>query len=330
MQPIYDVSIIIPVYNTERYLKECINSVLVQGLLNYEIIIVNDGSTDRSEQIILDYKKKYSFIKYIKQKNLGQGAARNQGIAKSKGKYIYFMDSDDKLKPNSLLNLYKIMDEKKLDLILFDGSTFYDSEMNIEHKMNFDYRRSLSYGLYESGEELMFNMMENKDFFVSPCLYLIKRSLFTDNNLRFETGIIHEDDIFTIELMLLSNRSMHIAKDYFLRRIRPNSTMTTKQFGRKFEGKYRVLKKLDKIYKDSNFKKKKDDLNFKKMVSSVYTILIELKYQNLTGLYEVEFDEIIKIAETYNYFNFLLWLKTKHFSKYKFVRKWKENLLDCL
>lgn len=105
------VSIIIPIYNTEKYLKACLDSVLSQTYENLEIILIDDGSTDNSGKIIDDYAKKDHRIKVIHQKNRGQSAARNEGLKKATGNYISFIDADDKITPNFIEKLLAVFDE---------------------------------------------------------------------------------------------------------------------------------------------------------------------------------------------------------------------------
>ena len=105
------VSIIIPIYNTEKYLKACLDSVLSQTYENLEIILIDDGSTDNSGKIIDDYAKKDHRIKVVHQKNRGQSAARNEGLKKATGDYISFIDADDKIKPNFIEKLLAPFDE---------------------------------------------------------------------------------------------------------------------------------------------------------------------------------------------------------------------------
>lgn len=111
------VSFIIPAYNVDRYIERCIDSLLQQYLLNYEIIIINDGSTDRTKEIINKYQKKNNHIILIDQVNQGQGQARNVGIDLAQSKYIMFIDADDYIKEQSVYNLLKISEEKNLDLL---------------------------------------------------------------------------------------------------------------------------------------------------------------------------------------------------------------------
>ena len=111
-----DISIIVPIYNAEKYLKTCVDSLINQTKKELEFILVNDGSTDASEKIIKSYSDKR--IKYYKNKNQGIGKTRNFGINKAKGKYIMFLDSDDYLDINACKELFKKAEEENLDLVI--------------------------------------------------------------------------------------------------------------------------------------------------------------------------------------------------------------------
>src|SRR5699024_1200447 len=112
------ISVIIPIYNKEEYLDECINSVVNQTYKNLEIILVNDGSTDRSEVIINKWYKKDDRIVFLNQENKGVSSARNKGISKANGEYVFFIDADDRLEDNALNLLYKYSLINKSDIIM--------------------------------------------------------------------------------------------------------------------------------------------------------------------------------------------------------------------
>ena len=137
----YKISIIIPVYNTEKYIKECIESIIKQTYKNIEIIIVNDGSTDNSVNIIKDYQKKYKRIKVINQKNKGPSAARNNGIKHSEGDYILFVDSDDWIEENMVEKMINSINNKETDLIICSYSQITNGKRKdfiVEERKNFE------------------------------------------------------------------------------------------------------------------------------------------------------------------------------------------------
>ena len=114
------ISIIVPVYNVKEYLRECLESLVNQSFENYEIIIINDGSTDGSDLICQKYKERYENIRYYSQSNKGQSAARNLGVRKSKGEYILFVDSDDYIVKDACRVLYKSAIKYDVDIVIGD------------------------------------------------------------------------------------------------------------------------------------------------------------------------------------------------------------------
>lgn len=128
------ISVIIPCYNQEKYIAEALDSVLEQTFKDFEIIVINDGSTDNSANIIKSYVKKHpQIIRYIGQRNQGVIAARNNAIAKAQGEYIFPLDGDDKIAPNCLSKLYEAMINKQGDVIYCDGEYFGERSGKIIH-----------------------------------------------------------------------------------------------------------------------------------------------------------------------------------------------------
>lgn len=112
------VSVIIPVYNSIKFVRQCLDSIIDQTLSGFEIICIDDGSTDESYTILSEYSSQYKNIRLVWQQNLGQGPARNKGVALARGKYVKFVDSDDYLSPNSLQILYNTAERTKADIIV--------------------------------------------------------------------------------------------------------------------------------------------------------------------------------------------------------------------
>ena len=121
------ISVIIPIYNTEAYLRKCLNSVLVQTYQNFEIICVDDGSTDLSGEILKQYAAEDSRIQVIFQQNMGQSEARNVALSNVKGKYVYFLDSDDFIHPQTLEVLYRVLKESECAIAVTKQTKIYDA-----------------------------------------------------------------------------------------------------------------------------------------------------------------------------------------------------------
>ena len=234
------VSVIIPVFNMENYIDESIKSIMNQTLHDIQIICVNDGSEDSTPELLNSYAEDDKRIKIINQPNLGLSAARNTGLAEASGEYVYFFDSDDLLQENALEVLYDHAQKADLHMVLFDGRVFYDNEeLEIAFsKYKGSYQRSMDYtGIY-SGDELFTQMVQNGDYFVQACLAFYQRQYLTENNLQYRRGILHEDNLFSLQAMLLCKRAGYIHQEFFLRRIREDSIMTKTFTYTNFQGYY--------------------------------------------------------------------------------------------
>lgn len=223
------VTVIIPVFNVESYLRQCLDSVINQTLQNIEIICINDGSTDGSIDILREYSNKFENIIILNQINQGQSVSRNNGLNMAKGKYIYFLDSDDMIVPYALEMMFEEAIKTNLDVLYFDGTTIFETQ-ELEYKFS-DFKRSYSgkfnSSYLESGMELFKKMVISDSYYVSPCLSFIKADFIKGENIMFHKGIIHEDNLFSLQLILTAKRVRHIKQDLFIRRIRENSIMTT-------------------------------------------------------------------------------------------------------
>lgn len=184
-------SVIIPVYNVEPYLRECLDSVLHQTFIDWEAVCVNDGSTDRSGVILEEYAAKDSRFKVLAKPNGGLSSARNAGMDVAKGDYILFLDSDDWLEPNALEIIANALNDE--DLLCFSGQRY------LEATQSFNPIDQLVEKAYDSGMEYYNeNALLHRDFaFVCVVLRAYKRSFLVDNNLAFKEGIFHEDNLFT-------------------------------------------------------------------------------------------------------------------------------------
>lgn len=234
------ISVVIPVYNVEKYLKEALESIIYQEYKNLEIIIINDGSTDTSLEIVKKYMIKDKRIKLIDQKNKGQSKARNRGIEVATGDYIYFFDSDDILAEQALYECYKKIKNSDLDLVVFDGETFGEKETP---------KKLVHTGLVENEVYKGYLLLKKECYQVSPCRKFIKTSVLKNNNLKFYNGIIHEDELFAPLLYLNSTKVGYIKKIFFYRRVRVGSIMRLSKTEKNIVGYLTVARELKKSQK---------------------------------------------------------------------------------
>lgn len=318
-----EISIIVPVYNTENYLKECLESLVNQNLKNFEIIIVNDGSTDNSELIIQEFAKKYPFVSSIAHKNKGLGATRNVGATLAQGEYVYFMDSDDYLVPGGLDRIIKMAQKNNLEALFFDAESFVDNQNStLLNTVEFDYSRKKSYGLYLDGEGLLLDLLRDNSFYSSACLYVIKRSVYLEKQLSFIEGYLHEDEIFTIELFLAIEKCMHINEPIFQRRIRGNSIMTSSKLNERIKGYLEVLKGMEILYRDHIFKNPETKKFFKKRMGNFYVRIADWSKKSDLKKNDADyFSEANKIGKKYYYFNIRGILIRYFYPVYEFMKK---------
>ena len=244
------VSIIIPVYNTEDYLRQCLESVITQSYENLEILCVNDGSKDNSLSILKEYQSKDDRVVVISQENGGLSAARNTGIRNATGKYLQFLDSDDLLDTNTVHELVNTAEKNQFDMLLFDADSFFETTEIAKLKYHYKkyYYRKHSYSGVYSGMELMQALRKNNEYRSSACLMLLRREWMQNNKICFRNGILHEDNLFTFVCLLNAERSGHVKKQFYLRRIREDSIMTKPRTMRNARGYFECyLGMLDEL-----------------------------------------------------------------------------------
>ena len=189
-----DVSFIVPVYNVEKYLADCLDSILNQDIDNFEVICIEDCSTDHSLEILNQYTKKDKRV-FIIQNEINKGLSynRNLGMKIAKGRYIYFIDSDDKLCNRTLSQLIELGDREHLDVVLFEAD--HESETNDlrrKYHVNFWERVNSYKGIYTGGE-IFAKFVENGEMISAVWVQLWNRKFLLENNLHFIEGILYED-----------------------------------------------------------------------------------------------------------------------------------------
>ena len=218
------VSVILPIYNVAPYLDEAFLSIISQSLKGIEIIAVNDGSTDNSQEIIERYAKLDKRIIALHQENQGLSGARNTALSYAQGEYIYMMDSDDVLSSeNALKDCYDYAKKNQADFIFFDGERFMDEDKQYYSKITRTHlvEENTKY----EGKYLLNLMLEKKVHNSVVWLLLINRQYMNLSKLTFYPNIIHEDELFTTILTLKSNSIYCLKRSFVKHRIRSTSIM---------------------------------------------------------------------------------------------------------
>lgn len=253
------VSVIIPVYNVEKYLNECVDSVLSQTYQNFEIILVDDGSADKSGDICDKYASTDSRIRVIHKENGGLSDARNCGLTELSGDYVIFLDSDDFLSETALEETVKVVERDRCDFVFFDALSFNDENRDYGIKQN--YVRKYT---YESGKglDVLEKQLKNKEYHPSACLMLIDSDFLRKNNITFLKGILYEDMLFTYELYAKAEKVNQLGKSVYHRRYRAESIMTSRPGIKNFISEKTVFEKACSLSKNEGIFENKASLMY--------------------------------------------------------------------
>lgn len=236
------LSIIIPVYNVESYIKECLDSIVKYIGNDVEIIIVNDGSTDGSLIICEDYESKYNDVRVITQTNQGLSGARNTGIKYSQGDYILFLDSDDFLKESTLKSIIADINKEEKDFYLGRAYQYY-ADTNTYNLCQLDYT-SLNYC---SPCQFFLDLHRKKEFWFAAWLLVINRQFLLENNLFFKTGIYHEDELWVPTVFVKAHNMGFLNYGFYCYRMdREGSIVASPKIKREFD-KLIVVDELSKL-----------------------------------------------------------------------------------
>lgn len=209
------ISVVIPVYNVEKYLKKCLDSVINQTLKDIEIIIVNDGSPDNSQAIIDEYAKKDRRIIPLIQENGRQGKARNTGLKHAKGEYISFIDSDDYIEIDMLEKMYDNAKLENSDVVICSFYKHYGKKKN-----HISINDNLILDTISNNNPKLFNTF-------GPCSKIYKRDLLIKNNIKFMEKVYYEDVSFTLKVLTLAKKISFVNEPLYNYIIREGSTMNS-------------------------------------------------------------------------------------------------------
>lgn len=247
------ISIIVPVYNVEEYLERCLNSLVNQTMEEIEIIVVNDGTKDNSQEIINKYQHEHNnIVSYIKE-NGGLSDARNYGLNRAKGEYIMFVDSDDFIETRSCEELYEKISNNKLDMLKFN---YYDEKNN---KNGFSEELNYLNKIY-TGEEYLQKVLMQGEISIVAWNAIYKREYLQKNNFLFKKGILHEDELWTPQVILKTNKIMQVPEKYYYYKANPTSITAKKDKTKNALDIIDTCYTLEKIYQNISDKQLKSML----------------------------------------------------------------------
>lgn len=298
------ISVIIPVYNSSTYLRKCLDSVVNQTLKDIEIIVINDGSTDDSKNIIEEYTVKYKNIIFIDQENKGIGKTRNIGIKKATGEYITFVDSDDYIKENMLEEYYKYARKHNFDLVI--GS--YIKKIN-NKEIIFE-NNKFKTGNVKTTPQILY-LIE-----YGPWAKLYKREMLINNNIYFDEKRKYEDMPFVSKALLKSKLIGQITEPYYYYIIHNNSETTT--MDKRVFDILDILKEIKDYYKREYYLR--DELDYV-IIDKVTTYMLQQRVQKDNKL-RIKF-----IDEGYAFLNQNIknWRGNKYYKKTNFLKRIIKN-----
>jgi glycosyltransferase involved in cell wall biosynthesis len=236
------VSIIIPVYNSENYLTECIESVLNQTYSNFELILINDGSIDSSGEICNYYKSVDNRVIVIHQENKGISETRNIGLEIAKGEFILFVDNDDLISPDLLHDNIELLNQTDLDVVKFSINYLYIDQCGTEKEVNKYHIESGCYSRDEIREK--YKHLKESGVFTFIWNMLIRRSILSDNNIIFDKNALFggEDNIFNYKILKYSNGLICNSKAYYTHFRRIGQSASTKYSLNKIKTVLNIMK----------------------------------------------------------------------------------------
>lgn len=247
-------SVIVPVYNVQDYLEQCIKSIALQSYTNFEMIVIDDGSTDQSGKICDEMAERFRMIRVIHQKNAGLSSARNAGMAVATGDYILFVDSDDYIDSRALEMFSKLISNEGQGPDVIAGTACAVSESgNME-----EYKHPTGLESITSGQRFLSEAIRQNMFLPCAQFYVYKRKFLCEQRLSFCKGILHEDELWSIQVLLKAQDVKQSNFRFYFYRIREGSITRQKNKRKNAKDLLFVCKILDELCQ----KYKKSEVTF--------------------------------------------------------------------
>lgn len=245
-----DISIVLPIYNVDKYLSACLDSIIEQQVENVEVIAINDCSSDESLTILRQYAEKYTFIRVINNpQNCGLAFTRNLGIEEASGKYVYFMDADDVLKKNALNNMLHFAELNKCEIVICNADRINEEgkiiESNVVGENNIDHS-------IVSGKKLFSLFQVTNCRFYMSWLGLVNREFLNKNNIRYINYILHEDMYFAFAVLMNAQSSAFLNITVYSWRKRELSITAKREGIDNFKGYLKTYIEIFKFYTNNN------------------------------------------------------------------------------
>jgi glycosyltransferase involved in cell wall biosynthesis len=267
------VSVVIPVYNVEDFLAECLDSIVNQTFTDIEIICVNDGSTDGSLEILNEYAQRDERFTVISQENAGHAVATNRGMELAKGEYLFLMDSDDILKLNAFEDTVKVADEKDVDFVIFQAINYYMDTNEYKEQENYSMNK-----LADHVGDSVFNWKDIKEFVfkiaVTPWSKLYKREFVENCGAKFPEGLIFDDNVFFWEVLFNAERIAFHRQHLFIRRW--HSASSTKAGDIRFIDSIEIYRLIWAVFKKYGV--------FEEFKEELYNRRVRIAYYRLSAI----------------------------------------------
>ena len=269
-------SIIVPVYNVEAYVKECVDSILAQTYTHYEVILVDDGSKDNTGSICDGYANQFSQIQVIHQANAGLSAARNTGIETAKGEYLIFVDGDDYIDKESLNRFYMILKNQNIDVLVTRMIQKYQDTEEIRNDKITD--------LEDVNTEKIVNWVFKESQNTWPAVqYVVSRKFIEKNCLRFIIGYLHEDLAWTGSLFIYVEKAGICTLPWYYHRMQRKGSITSTSNPRRVCDVLELSEVILRVLKEENVMKDRYQLISKRVFSSILSILSQYRLADSNG-----------------------------------------------